>query len=413
MGNNEWCLARDRIRRRYLRGAGALGLIAVIGISTLAGARADDLQFNTWKSPSGNGCIGFCAQLSNEERRTLKVWINEASVMQAISDARIDAGIAKGIGLGVKNLGYVSEVAGGARPDPTGVGFNLLGRNLQDAGDFIGKRAEETLTKRIILELHKKYNDIISPGGIINRDELRKINDGELAFVFTNSFKEEIGDPAILSELYSHISVDMLVESLRDTSEIKESVDNLDQQIKLNSKALEEINVVQKKILATSKAEVKFLGGIQEEVLSSKEIVEQLAVANLRPAQVVALIDSGALNVKKETADSFRRNARMEQVRGDFNQAAAVFGGFTQSLSDLGLTDLAKATNDISKLLTTGGAFAAAYISGDPISIAQTGLGLAGAISSFGKKPGPVQLRQKAGAGPHYPNASNGLVGAS
>ncbi len=283
----------------------------------------------------------------------------------------------------------MDKIADESYPGAGGVIVGITSHVMDDVGSQIIDEANKQIAQRIVVELDKQYTNIIDDNGKLNRDELSHVTSGSLNFLFSPGFQNEVGAPELIAQLQGKVTADQLSEVLKDTNQIKLNASQLNARIKaLNATVIAAKNT-QKILLSHTEASKQTLDVLNTQLGRQQELFEAYLKSNMPKAQVLALINSGALSVSSEEKQKYDKDVLLENMKVDLDGVSKKFSALSDTLSNLGLKDVAVATSLTSSLVSNGGAFAVAWASNNPLAIAQSGAGLFASVKAFGYRPRP------------------------
>lgn len=363
------------------------------------GQAASSNEYQRVFSPFGitdlGGSDSFAETLiSPSERGELESWLFRQDLYVGIADQKASKSLQRAtghfiIGTG-RAVGAAGEYTSGLSlvTGPQGVlyggalmiGGAVIGGAIEDYGAALLDEADSVVSARIAHFLHQKYGDIIRPDGTFDRDRLVEIGESELNEVLlSEEFRKEVDFDLILDLKTTQIT-DMLSLGLKDNALLLESVENIDERLNAVDKTLTDLRSLQKRTFASSVANGKLLGEVDQTVKNTEQVVAELATKGLPAKQVLALHRAKVLSVDEDTI----RVLEAKSLADDFAKTGDLFATSAKTLDLLGADrELVAATQNFGNLLTTGGAFAAAVSLGEPTSIFKSGVSFLGSASSL------------------------------
>ena len=272
--------------------------------------------------------------------------------------------------------------AGGA----ISVGSAVVGDALQSYAGEIISRAENRITARIVVGLHQRLGRMIRANGAIDQDRIDDVSTEDFEAVLNDpAVIEQIGNLDIIINAKSDLILEKFKQSARALKKIDATVSQIDREIQELNKGYREVKQLQLNQVAQLKAQWIVLGRMEQKINNTGTLVAALAQSNLPPDQILALAKAGVLTLSdKDDWKALENAADAQRMQKDFNKAGDTFSSLGIIFKTFGNEQLANDSVKIGNVMKTGGAFAAAIVIGDPLSIFNTGAGLLGALSSFG-----------------------------
>ena len=340
-----------------------------------------------------NGCVDFCAKLSEPEGNRLQSELNRRQIIAELAKAEDDNAVLRYGGYGAKTMSYVvgaissGAELGGPNMKVAGAVAGAIESPLADAAEHMASLFEESVTKAVVIKLDRTVTDILSPDGRINRERLAKVTSGELSFVYSPEFRAEIGNPALLSTITDKITGAQLSEVLQDTAVIKETLPAMQKRLVLLDDGLSVIKGQMSSLSDQSMRTRQRLDVVEGKVDRAKVVVDAMANAQLSPAQVLALSRSGALTVSGDEEMRLQTLADAQRMQAEFADAQNKMVTVARGLALLpGMEDAAGFVNTTAGMFQSAGALAIAYTTGDVWGGASTAISLVGQISGLGRK---------------------------